>query len=89
MSEVFRESGFAGPARFEVARGEVVERSIDDVVAATFSLSSAAPHLFGLRRPEFEAQLRKQLQKASDHGLFCERIRDVALDVWRTRAAPR
>jgi SAM-dependent methyltransferase len=83
--DVFREAGFVGPSRFEVPRGQVIERSIDEVVAATFSLSSSTPHLFGARRAEFEAELRALLTTASDEGRFCERIRDVAFDIWRVR----
>ena len=41
---MYREAGLDGPSHFEVPRGEVVERSIDDVVAAMIFLSSAAPH---------------------------------------------
>jgi hypothetical protein len=61
----------------------VVERSIDDVVAATFSLSSSTPHLFGGRRAAFEVELRALLTVTADDGLFCERVRDLAFDVWR------
>ena len=81
--DIYREAGFDGPTRFEVPRGEVIERTVDEVVAATFSLSSSTPHLFGDRRAEFEADLRAVLGAASDDGRFCERARDVAFDVWR------
>jgi SAM-dependent methyltransferase len=83
-AEVYRAAGFDGPERFTVARGEVLERSVDHVVAATFSLSSSTPHLFGGRRAEFESALRALLAAASNHDdLFCERARDIAFDVWR------
>ena len=83
-NEVYRAAGFDGPEGFTVARGDVVERSIDQVVAATFSLSGSTPHLFGDRRAEFESSLRRLLEDASDaDGLFCERARDIAFDVWR------
>lgn len=60
---------------------EVIERSVDDVVAATFSLSSSTPYLFGEHSTDFEKQLRALLETRSDDGLFCERVRDIAFDV--------
>jgi hypothetical protein len=80
---ILREAGFAGPVRFELDTAEVVLRSEDEIVAATFSLSSAAPHLFGTRRSSFEADLRALLRRASPSGYFAERTRDIALDIWR------
>ena len=81
--DVMRGAGFAGPERVEVRRGEVVTRSADDVVAAVFSLSGSAPHLFGERRGAFEDDLRGLLRESSPGGLFCERAREVALVIWR------
>jgi SAM-dependent methyltransferase len=78
-SEVFRTAGFTGPERIELDTGEVVTRSADEVVAATFSLSSAAPHLFGDRLGEFERDLRALLAG----GVFAERRRSIALEIWR------
>lgn len=63
--------------------GEVVARRADEVVASVFSLSSAAPHLFGDRRPDFEAQLRDLLREVSPEGLFSEQMREIAIDLWR------
>jgi len=37
------------------------ERTIDDLVAAVFSLSGSTPHLFGDGRDEFGAKLRESL----------------------------
>ncbi|OAI41630.1 hypothetical protein AYO38_12145, partial [bacterium SCGC AG-212-C10] len=51
---VFRAAGFEGPEIVTVTDGRVLERSIDDQVAHTFSMSWAAPHLFGERLAEFE-----------------------------------
>lgn len=81
--EVFRAAGFSGPTRVEPDTAEVVTRSEDEIVAATFSLSSAAPHLFGARRAAFERDLRSLLRRASPSGRFAERRRAIALDVWR------
>ena len=58
--EVFRNAGFTGPTTVEVP-GRIVTRTVDDVVAATFSLSSATPHLFGTAVDDFEADLRALL----------------------------
>jgi hypothetical protein len=60
-----------------------VERTVDDIVAATFSLSSSTPHLFGSALPEFESELRSLLTVASDSKRFSERVRDLAFDVRR------
>jgi hypothetical protein len=42
-------AGFSGPSRMPVA-AHIYERAEDEIVASVFSLSSAAPHLFGERR---------------------------------------
>ncbi|MEV6873293.1 class I SAM-dependent methyltransferase [Amycolatopsis sp. NPDC051128] len=79
---IYRAAGFSGPHRFEVP-GRVVTRDTDDVVAKVFSLSSSAPHLFGVRRAEFEAELRELLHRASPAGTFTERLGAIAVDLWR------
>jgi SAM-dependent methyltransferase len=79
--EIYRAAGFRGPRRFEVP-GRVVTRTADEVVAGVFSLSSAAPHLFGDRRAQFEAELRRLLHRASPAGTFTERLREIAVDLW-------
>ena len=81
-AEVYRAAGFTDPTRIEVP-GRVVVRSADDVVASVFSLSSAAPHLFGQQADEFEAALRDLLAEASPDGRFSEQMRETAVDVWR------
>jgi SAM-dependent methyltransferase len=84
----FRAAGFDGPRDVEVPRGEIVTRTVDQVVAATFSLSSATPALFGDRRSEFEADLRALLDAASDgDGRFDERARDIRFEVWAPPAS--
>lgn len=80
--QVYEAAGFTGSMHVEVRRGDVVDRTVDQVVAATFSLSSSTPHLLGPRQPHFEAELRALLTAASDDGLFSERVKDVAFDVW-------
>jgi SAM-dependent methyltransferase len=81
-SEIYRAAGFTGPRRIGLP-GRVVTRPADDVVASVFSLSSSAPHLFGDRRAEFEAELRRLLRSAGPSGLFSEQTREITLDIWR------
>ncbi|GEK20937.1 class I SAM-dependent methyltransferase [Cellulomonas xylanilytica] len=81
--DVMRATGYRGPQRLEVVRGEVVERSAEEVVSAVLSLSSSAPHLFGPRLPQFEHDLRELLRSASPTGTFAERARDVGVVIWR------
>jgi hypothetical protein len=81
--EALHEAGFQGPARTEVGGGEIWDRTEDEVVASVFSLSSAAPHLFGDRLRAFEHELRGILRAASPGGHFSERAREIALEIWR------
>lgn len=80
---MLREAGFTGPDRVEVGGGRLGTRTEDQVVAAVFSLSFAAPHLFGDRFSQFEAELRALLREHGPDGLFSERSRETALDLWR------
>jgi SAM-dependent methyltransferase len=86
-AEIYRAAGFVGPTRIEVP-GAVVVRSADEVVASVFSLSSAAPHLFGDRVRDFETALRELLAGTSPEGRFSEQMRETAVDVWRIRDSP-
>jgi SAM-dependent methyltransferase len=74
-------AGFSGPQRLRVA-GHLYARSEDEIVASVFSLSSAAPHHFGERLAEFEAELRRLLRDHSPSGRFAEQARDVELVIW-------
>jgi SAM-dependent methyltransferase len=47
-----------------------IVRSVDEVLANYFSMSYAAPHLFGDQRAEFEAAVRAELTRHSPGGLF-------------------
>ena len=79
---VYRAAGFSGPQRIEI-EGRLVERTVEEVAASLYSLSSAAPHLFGDRFDAFDAEVRQLLRRASPHGLFSEQLGAIALDVWR------
>jgi SAM-dependent methyltransferase len=54
---------------FAPGRPDIV-RDIDGVVAGFFSMSLAAPHLFGDQRDAFESELRALLATHSSRGLF-------------------
>ncbi|MCG5440308.1 class I SAM-dependent methyltransferase [Micromonospora foliorum] len=81
--EIMRAAGFTGPTRITVEQGMVVERTVNEVTSAVFSLSSAAPHLFADRLPDFEADLRQLLTTAARNGRFAERRRDIDVAIWR------
>ena len=81
--EIIRQAGFTGPTRIEVGGDQIVNRTVDDIISAVFSLSSSAPHLFAAELPAFEADLHGLLMQASDNGRFSERTRQIAVVVWR------
>ena len=81
--EVMRTAGYIGPTRIVVGGDEVEERSVDDLVASVFSLSSSTPHLFGPDLAAFEADLRDLLTNAADNGHFSERRREIEAVIWR------
>jgi SAM-dependent methyltransferase len=81
--EVLARAGFEPPVPVRVTGREVLARDADDVVAAVFSLSGSAPHLFGDRLGEFERDLRDLLAAGSDSGLFSEQVPDLALVFYR------
>lgn len=61
---------FGLPRRlFAPGRADIV-RNIDDVLAGYFSMSYAAPHLFGDSRTAFETAMRAELAARSPSGLF-------------------
>jgi len=81
--DVLARAGYAGPERIALDEGRTVERSEDEVVAAVLSLSSSAPHHFGDRLGDFEADLRALLREAAPDGRFAERMRGVEIVIWR------
>lgn len=83
---VFRAAGFTGPEHVVVPDGRTILRSVDDIVAETFSLSSTAPHLFGDQLSQFEADLRRLLAEVSPDGTFAVRLPDNELKIWRVAA---
>jgi hypothetical protein len=79
---VFQAAGFLPARRVTIPDGRLIERTIDDIVANRFSSSSSAPHLFGDRVTDFEADLRKLLAETSPTGLFSVRLPDNVLNIW-------
>jgi len=80
--EVMAEAEYTCPLRLAVPRGEVFERTADEIVASVYSLSWAAPHLFADRQDDFERELRHLLGATSPCGRFSERARDIELALW-------
>jgi ubiquinone/menaquinone biosynthesis C-methylase UbiE len=81
--QVFRGAGFEVMETATVRGGEALVRSVDDVVAAWYSTSASAPHLFGDQLSAFDAELRGLLAQESPSGLFSEETRDAEIRVWR------
>ncbi|MFJ9025332.1 class I SAM-dependent methyltransferase [Streptomyces sp. NPDC102259] len=84
---VLARAGFTGPQRHVAPGGQPLERTADDVVAGVFSMSFSAPHLFGTRRDDFEADLRRLLRDASASERFSERRPSTEVFVWRKGAS--
>jgi SAM-dependent methyltransferase len=80
---VLSRAGFDDVETVQIPGHELIIRTIDDLVAAQYSNSGSAPHLFGDRLPLFEAELRAVLAEASPSGLFAEQTGDAELRVWR------
>ena len=79
---VYRAAGFRGPQRLELP-GRPVERSAAEVRASVYSLSYAAPHLFGDRFAAFDAQLSALIAAAASDGRFSELLPPITVDLWR------
>jgi SAM-dependent methyltransferase len=76
---IIARNGFHSMREIDVQRDETFERSDDAVVAAVFSQSGSAPHLFGDRVGEFETELRALLR---GRGPFYERPRSITATIW-------
>jgi SAM-dependent methyltransferase len=61
---------FEAPRQIFCAGRPDIVQDIDGVLANYFSASYAAPHLFGDRREQFEADVRTELAAGSPSGLF-------------------
>jgi SAM-dependent methyltransferase len=74
---------FVGPQVVKVTDGRALVRTADQVVAAVYSVSSSAPHLFGEGLSAFESDLRTLLRAASPEGLFSQQTGDTTCRIWR------
>ncbi len=81
---VLERAGFDAPQILRVPGPQKVDRTTDDIVALVFSGSDAAPHLFGERLLEFEAELRALLAHQSPSGVFTQPVPDTEVRIWRT-----
>ncbi|QEV16299.1 methyltransferase type 11 [Streptomyces alboniger] len=77
---------YLGPAR-RAGRGVLTQCTPGDE-ATMFSMSFSAPHLFGPRRADFEADLRRLLREASAPGRFSERVPSTEVFVWSAGTGP-
>jgi len=82
---VFNRAGFADRERYVLPGGQALVRTADEVVALVFSTSSSAPHLFGVQRNVFEADLRQLLAETSPTNRFSERQPSTEIFIWRKR----
>ena len=80
---VLGRAGFDAPTRVKVVGRQTIVRTPDDVLAYHLSSSNAAPHLFGDRLAEFDADVRRVLAEASPSELFAERTGDTELIIYR------
>lgn len=76
---------FVGPQVVTVPDGRVLTRTPDQVVAAVYSVSSSAPHLFEDKLGAFESDLRQLLGETSAAGAFSQKTGDTELRIWRPR----
>jgi SAM-dependent methyltransferase len=79
---VLARAGFTNKERLIVPGNVVIDRSPDDIVAWTFSVSKTAPHLFGSRVEDFERDLRTLLHRTSPEDVFSEQVRDTEIWIW-------
>jgi hypothetical protein len=80
--DIFRR-WFVGPQVVRVPDGRAQTRTADQVVAAVYSVSSSAPHLFEDRLAAFESDLRRLLAETSPAGSFSQQTGDTELRIWR------
>lgn len=79
---IYSAAGLTGPQRLQVP-WRIVHRTVDQVTAGVYSLSSAAPHLFADRLEQFDADLRQLLASSARDGRFSEEFPPIAMDIWR------
>jgi hypothetical protein len=70
FEDVLVRTRFGVPRQFFVPGIPDLLRDSESVLSGYFSLSSAAPHLFGERVDDFAAEVRALLAKRSAEGIF-------------------
>ncbi|HVX46199.1 MAG TPA: class I SAM-dependent methyltransferase [Mycobacteriales bacterium] len=80
---IWPRAGFTGPQTVVIPDGRILERTIDDVIAGTLSMSSSTPYLFGERLEDFRRDLADLLAAASPDGRFSVPLPDTELRIWR------
>ncbi len=70
FEETLARTRFGAPRQILCPGRPDILQDVDGVIANYFSMSFAAPHLFGDRLAEFEAELRAELATRSASGLF-------------------
>jgi SAM-dependent methyltransferase len=86
-TDVLSHAGFVGPQRVNVAGGEVVTSSIQDIIARYLSVSGSSPGAFGESLAAFVGEAETLLHRASPSGQFTERLRDTLVTIWRPPTA--
>lgn len=79
FEDTLRQTRFGNPRTVYAPGRPDLVRDVDAVVANSFSMSYAAPRLFGDRRADFEADLRRLLLKCSPDGRFWDWPGDTEL----------
>lgn len=82
---IFQASGFWPEQRVSVPDSRILDRTTDDTVAWVLSASSTAPHLFGDKAHDFEADLRALLTETSPSGHFSVPLSDTTVQIRRPR----
>jgi SAM-dependent methyltransferase len=80
--DILAAAGLRLAAELTVAPGPLAYRDENEIVASVFSLSYAAPDLFGKRLAGFERAMRALLRRTAPDGRFCEQPRDIRDNVW-------
>jgi SAM-dependent methyltransferase len=79
FEDTVQQTRFGNPRTVYVPGRADLIRDVDTVVANFFSMSYAAPRLFGSRLADFEADLRRLLRAHSPQGLFWDWPGDTEL----------
>ncbi|MGC4042530.1 MAG: class I SAM-dependent methyltransferase [Armatimonas sp.] len=85
--DILRSAGFQNLRRVYCSGQDSLVQDVNGVLANYFSTSFAAPHLFGERRAQFEADVRAELATHSATGFFWDWPGDTQLLLAKERLA--